>query len=171
MDIIATSMIVGYLAAVTLLGIVLALRSKTSSQRRHRCQLTDRSPRGPHNLDDFKRVINVNPYLNNERDADVFWTAIRPADEPTRHRWFLPSVAVILILSVPWYLPREVGDRLVGGLPLWTWITVACAAVLSALMAWASLRLWRDEYESDSGSRAGDHERLRRSSPKLNTDN
>ncbi len=32
MDIIATSMIVGYLAAVTLLGIVLALRSKTSSQ-------------------------------------------------------------------------------------------------------------------------------------------
>ena len=90
----------------------------------------------------------------NERDADVFWATIRPADEPTRHRWFLPSVAVILIFSVPWYLPREVGDRLVGGLPLWTWITVACAAVLAALMAWASLRLWRDD--SDSGSRAGD---------------
>ena len=89
-----------------------------------------------------------------ERDADVLWAAIRPADEPIRHRWFLPVVVVILILSVPWYLPPEVGDRLVGGLPLWTWITVACSAALATLTAWASLRLWRNETEG--GSCAGD---------------
>ncbi len=90
----------------------------------------------------------------NERDADVLWSAIRPADEPLRHRWFLPAVVVILTLSVPWYLPSETGDRLVGGLPLWTWITVVCAAALAAVTAWASLCLWRNEL--DGGGRAGD---------------
>ncbi len=90
----------------------------------------------------------------NERDPDVLWSAIRPADEPIRHRWFLPTVVVILTLSVPWYLPSELGDRLVGGLPLWTWITVVCAAALAAVTAWASLRLWRNEL--DCGRRAGD---------------
>jgi len=90
----------------------------------------------------------------NERDMDVFWSAIRPADEPLRHRWFLPTVVVILVLSVPWYLPSEIGDRLVSGLPLWTWITVVCGTALAAVTAWASLRLWRNE--PDGGSRAED---------------
>jgi hypothetical protein len=40
---------------------------------------------------------------------------------------------VILILNVPWYRPHEEGDRLMRGLPLWTWITVACAAALAAV--------------------------------------
>ncbi len=88
------------------------------------------------------------------RDTDVFWSVIRPADEPIRHRWFLPTVVVILTLSVPWYLPPETGDRLVGGLPLWTWITVVCGAALAVVTAWASLRLWRNE--PDGGRGAGD---------------
>ena len=92
----------------------------------------------------------------NERDTDALWSAIRPADEPLRHRWFLPTVVVILVLSVPWYLPAKIGDRLVGGLPLWTWITVVCATALAAVTAWASLRLWRNE--PDGGSRAGDEQ-------------
>jgi len=89
-----------------------------------------------------------------QRDTDDFWSTIRPADEPIRHRWFLPTVAVILLVSVPWYLPAETGDRLVGGLPLWTWITVACTAALAVVTAWASLRLWRNE--PADGDRAKD---------------
>ena len=89
-----------------------------------------------------------------ERDDDVFWTAIRPAHEPLQHRWFLPAVLTILTLSVPWYLPHELGDRLVGGLPLWTWITVVCSAALATVTAWASLRLWHNGPDGDS--RVGD---------------
>ena len=97
---------------------------------------------------------NDSPEYENERDADLLWTEICPADEPTRHGWFLPTVAIILILSVPWYLPRGVGDRLVRGLPLWAWITVVCAAALAVVTSWASLRLWRNEI--DGGTCNGD---------------
>ncbi len=86
-----------------------------------------------------------------ERDQDAFWEAVRPADEPLRHRWFLPAVALILALSVPWYLPSSVGGRLVGGLPVWTWITVACALMLAMVTAYASLRLWRDGGDAAGG--------------------
>jgi hypothetical protein len=79
-----------------------------------------------------------------ERDQDAFWEAIRPADEPLRHRWFLPTVIAILAISVPWYLPASVGGRLIAGLPVWTWITIACGLFLAVVTAFASLRLWRD---------------------------
>ncbi len=81
---------------------------------------------------------------SDERDPDVFWAAVRPADEPMRHRWFLPAVVVILIVSVPWYLPSSVGDRLALGLPIWTWVTIVCGLALAVVTAFASLRLWRD---------------------------
>ncbi len=82
---------------------------------------------------------------------EVFWEAIRPVDEPLRHRWFLPAVAAILAVSVPWYLPDAVGNRLIGGLPLWTWVTVICGAALAGLTAYASLRLWRDGGDDGAG--------------------
>ncbi len=86
-----------------------------------------------------------------ERDPDVFWAAVRPEDEPVRHRWFLPAVVVILIVSVPWYLPPSVGDRLAGGLPVWTWVTILCGLALAAVTAFASLRLWRDGADEAGG--------------------
>ena len=90
-----------------------------------------------------------------ERDQDAFWEAIRPEDEPLRHRWFLPVVLVILAVSVPWYLPSSVGGRLLGGLPVWTWITIACGFALAVVTSFASLRLWRDG-SSDGGDDADD---------------
>ncbi len=101
-----------------------------------------------------------------ERDPDVFWAAVRPADEPMRHRWFLPAVVAILIVSVPWYLPSSVGDRLALGLPVWTWVTILCGLALAMVTAFASLRLWRDGSdaaasevqegrEADSGGKDG----------------
>ncbi len=91
-------------------------------------------------------VTNANrlPDYGDERDQDAFWEAIRPADEPLRHRWFLPAVVLILAVSVPWYLPDSVGGRLAGGLPVWTWITIGCGFALAVVTAFASLRLWRD---------------------------
>ncbi len=91
-------------------------------------------------------VTNANrlPDYGDERDQDAFWEAIRPADEPLRHRWFLPAVVLILAVSVPWYLPDSVGGRLAAGLPVWTWITIGCGFALAVVTAFASLRLWRD---------------------------
>ncbi len=90
-----------------------------------------------------------------EQDPDAFWEAIRPADEPLRHRWFLPAAAAVLAVSVPWYLPSSIGDRLVSGLPVWTWITIGCGLILAAITAFASLRLWRDgaDREEDAADR------------------
>ncbi len=98
-----------------------------------------------------KRLSDV----EDERDQDAFWEAIRPADEPLRHRWFLPVVVLILVVSVPWYLPPSVGGRLAAGLPVWTWITIVCGLFLAAVTAFASLRLWRDAGD-DGGNAASD---------------
>ena len=96
-----------------------------------------------HNARSVANTKRLTDY-EDERDQDAFWEAIRPADEPLRHRWFLPAVVVILAISVPWYLPPSVGGRLAAGLPVWTWITIACGLALAVLTAFASLRLWRD---------------------------
>ena len=93
-----------------------------------------------------------------ERDPDAFWEAIRPADEPLRHRWFLPAVVAILVVSVPWYLPSSVGDRLALGLPVWTWITILCGLLLAVVTAFASLRLWRDGGAGAYGEQGQDPE-------------
>ena len=105
----------------------------------------------PRPVTDNKRLSEY----RDERDPEVFWAAIRPVDEPLRHRWFLPTVVVILIVSVPWYLPPSVGDRLAGGLPVWTWITILCGLALAGVTAFASLRLWRDGSD-EAGSEARD---------------
>ncbi|MCY3928922.1 MAG: hypothetical protein OXG81_11675 [Acidobacteria bacterium] len=94
-----------------------------------------------------------------ERDPDVFWAAIRPADEPLRHRWFLPAVVAILVVSVPWYLPSSIGDRLALGLPVWTWITIFCGLLLAVVTAFASIRLWRDGGADADGEQGQDAER------------
>ena len=109
-----------------------------------------------HNPRSVRNENRLSEY-GNERDQDAFWEAIRPADEPLRHRWFLPVVVVVLAISVPWYLPDPVGGRLIGGLPVWTWITIACGFVLAVVTAFASLRLWRDgggEGPDDAGEEA-----------------
>ena len=113
-------------------------------------------------MTDDKRLSDY----SDERDPDVFWAAVRPADEPMRHRWFLPAVVAILIVSVPWYLPPSVGDRLALGLPVWTWVTILCGLLLAVVTSFASLRLWRDgsdaagsedreDREADSGGEDG----------------
>ena len=98
-------------------------------------------------MTDDKRLSDY----SDERDPDVFWAAVRPADEPMRHRWFLPAVVAILIVSVPWYLPSSVGDRLALGLPVWTWVTILCGLALAMVTAFASLRLWRDGSDAAAG--------------------
>jgi hypothetical protein len=80
-----------------------------------------------------------------ERDMSRFWREIRPRHEPLDKRWFLPSVLVLMVISVPWYLPPGFVGRLYGGLPVWIWIALVCSVVLAAITSFVALRSWRDD--------------------------
>ena len=36
---------------------------------------------------------------------ELFWREVKPQKEPVQLRWFLPTVVVLVVASVPWYLP------------------------------------------------------------------
>ncbi len=78
---------------------------------------------------------------------ELFWSSITPRDEPVRRRWFLPVVALLILISVPWYLPQGFVGGLPGGLPLWVWVTLACSVALSCLTCWMAIKVWRDDVE------------------------
>jgi hypothetical protein len=80
-----------------------------------------------------------------ERDLDAFWREARPRREPVGRRWFVPSILVLLALSIPWYVPTELVARVVGGLPLWTWIALACSMAVAGITAWVGIAHWDDD--------------------------
>ena len=80
-----------------------------------------------------------------ERDMSRFWREIKPRREPLDSRWFLPSVLLLMVISVPWYLPSGFVGRLYGGLPVWIWIALACSVLLAAITSFVALRSWRDD--------------------------
>lgn len=86
---------------------------------------------------------------SDERDMARFWEEAAPSREPSRWRWYIPSLVVLLILSVPWYFAEGHMGRVVGGLPVWVWITLGCTTGMASLTAWAALRHWGDDDEPD----------------------
>ena len=80
-----------------------------------------------------------------ERDMDAFWKATELSDEPLKQRWYIPAVLVLIVLSVPWYFATGHTGRIIGGLPVWVWITLACSFVVSCLIAIAVLRFWNED--------------------------
>jgi hypothetical protein len=81
---------------------------------------------------------------SDERDDADLWASIEPVKEPVRTRWYLPSVLALLVVGTPWYLPHSIADRLVGGLPLWTMISLASAVGLAGVISLAALSAWND---------------------------
>lgn len=81
---------------------------------------------------------------------DDFWSDLAPDAEPLNRSWFLPAVVLLLLLSVPWYLPPTLSGKLWLGLPVYVWTTLACSAGLAALTSASALTAWRDRDSSDS---------------------
>jgi len=80
-----------------------------------------------------------------QSDPDAFWKELEGLEsEPAKQRWYLPLVVLFIVLSVPWY--REAGSmgRVVFGMPVWIWTSLACAAAVSCLTAIAAIRFWKD---------------------------
>jgi len=85
------------------------------------------------------------PEYADERDAAAFWREVGPRREPIRWRWFLPGVLALLVLSIPWYLPKDLVGGVVAGMPVWTWIALLCSVGVAGLTAWVGLRHWDDD--------------------------
>jgi hypothetical protein len=79
-----------------------------------------------------------------ERDMDAFWEAAAPEHEPIHRRWYIPAALVLILIAAPWFWPAGEEGPAFAGLPLWVWIALAASFALSALTAFAALRLWRD---------------------------
>ena len=80
-------------------------------------------------------------------DAAELLRQSKPADEPSRRRWFIPALLLLIVASVPWYRRAgEIGD-IVAGLPTWVWLTLACSVGISAATALAAVLCWRDGAE------------------------
>ena len=78
---------------------------------------------------------------------DAFWKELRPKREPMQKRFFLPTVLVLLIISVPWYRTTGETGTLLGGLPVWIWVTMACSLGIAVVTALVALRYWDDDVE------------------------
>lgn len=64
--------------------------------------------------------------------------------DPLRHPWLFAAIAVLYAFSIPWWF----GDQrpsLVLGFPSWVVVSLFCTLAVSALTAFAALRLWDDD--------------------------
>jgi polyferredoxin len=67
-----------------------------------------------------------------------------------RLRVYCVLVLVLLLAGIPWYRNADTQDPLIGGIPLWAWVTIATAVAIAALTAWAALRMWPDSDGDDT---------------------
>lgn len=51
----------------------------------------------------------------------------------------------LLIVSIPWYLPAGWGERLIGGFPLWSLLSLACYAAAALLTVLTIDGVWEAE--------------------------
>lgn len=94
---------------------------------------------------DADRTDSPHTEYAGERDMDAFWKATEISREPFKQRWYIPAVLVLIVLSVPWYFAEGHTGRILGGLPVWVWITLSCSFLVSCLIGVAVLRFWRDD--------------------------
>ena len=92
------------------------------------------------------------PEYSGERDMERFWEAVKPRKEPLQKRWFLPLVVLLVLASVPWYLPTGFVGEFYGGLPVWIWITLGCSVLIAGVTCYVALRSWSDDVDDPSKS-------------------
>ncbi len=75
----------------------------------------------------------------------AFWQVAILKKEPSKQKWFLPTLIILIIGSVPWYrVEGEMGNVLFG-FPVWIWTSIICSLGVAILTAIGILRFWRDD--------------------------
>ncbi|PTM58200.1 hypothetical protein [Desmospora activa] len=67
--------------------------------------------------------------------------------EPIRKKWIWFVMLVILLGSVPFYFPVGTIGVVIGGFPLWVWVSLTFTVLLSAYLSWICLTQWKLEEE------------------------
>ncbi|GAW92335.1 hypothetical protein [Calderihabitans maritimus] len=74
--------------------------------------------------------------------------------EPIRYPWIWVALVLIMLFSVPWYLPQGTIYPIILGFPYWAFIAVVMGIVLSAFLTFVLNRYWDMEaYEVEEERR------------------
>lgn len=85
----------------------------------------------------------------------------RPTKEPIHKPWIWVVMALILLASIPWYLPKgSIGFALLG-IPYWMLISIAFTLLMCGFVSWLCFTQWdvvEAEEEGDYSEVAQDTE-------------
>ena len=87
------------------------------------------------------------PRPDTRTDAADLLQSAQPVSEPSRRRWFIPTLLLLIVASIPWYRRASEAGDIVAGLPAWVWFTLACSIGISVLTAFTAVLFWRDGAE------------------------
>jgi ABC-type multidrug transport system permease subunit len=71
--------------------------------------------------------------------------------EPIKYPWIWIALVGIILLMVPWYFPKNAVNPVIFGFPLWAFVSLVMAGVLSAFLSYILKNYWilEDEGEED----------------------
>lgn len=67
--------------------------------------------------------------------------------EPIRKKWIWIVMLMILLGNVPFYFPVGTIRAVIGGFPLWVWVSLTFSVLLSAFLSWVCMTQWNMEEE------------------------
>lgn len=80
----------------------------------------------------------------------------RPTREPINKPWIWIVLAIIMLASIPWYLPEGSIGFVWFGLPAWMLISVVFTLVMCAYVSWLCFTQWDlAEAEEDDADHTG----------------
>ncbi len=75
--------------------------------------------------------------------------------EPIRKLWIWVVLVLILVFSVPWYLPKGAIEPIIFGFPYWALISVIGTLVLSAYLSYLCTHEWNIVEDEEEGKNGG----------------
>ena len=85
------------------------------------------------------------PEYQGERDMDAFWSAAKLKKEPSKQKWFLPILILLILCSVPWYRSEGQMGSVFLGFPVWIWTSIIYSLGVAVLTAVGILGYWKDD--------------------------
>ena len=64
--------------------------------------------------------------------------------------WVFVAYAVLFVLAIPWYLPKDFGASIWGGVPLWVGLSFLVTIAIAVFTVFVIRRYWHDD-DSETG--------------------
>lgn len=69
--------------------------------------------------------------------------------EPIHYPWVWVGLVFVVLFSVPWYFPKGSIALIIFGFPLWAWMAILMAFVMSAYLSFMLHKLWNVDEEEE----------------------